>query len=436
MKVNTPTIRAILITYLVFYVTALYDVPPYSILIDKAVQAHRAVAFGLMLKDLKYPNVYWGHPRYVESGVVTHNTNLFLAGLTFFSSSLDHAAYLIDMQGNIVHRWSMPHEAIWPKPAHVARIVPEHLRLLTRAHLYPNGDILAQYTGVGSNPLGYGLAKLDKYSHLLWAYDGPVHHDMEVDDQGIIYTLSHKIRTETYPGLDSERARPPIYEDFLVLLAPDGTLIKEISFFDLLARGPAQKVLGRLNGLPSGETPPGDMIHPNGLELIDGSAADTYPMLQKGHLLVSFRNLSMLAVIDPQKEVITWATYLPTRAQHDPRILPDGTVLLFDNQGHVGPGGNSRIVRLDLNTSQILWQYTGTEEEPLYSAYHGSVDPLQNGNVLITESLQGRLLEVTPDGTIVWDYRSPWRIKDDEDVVVPAFYRARRYLADELFFLE
>jgi hypothetical protein len=34
---------------------------------------------------------------------------------------------------------------------------------------------------------------------------------------------------------------------------------------------------------------------------------------------------------------------------------------------------------------------------------------LANGNTLITESEGGRLLEVTPAGTIVWEYRNPVR---------------------------
>ena len=394
----------------------------------------------MSLQVSKYPDVYWGKARDDRTGLVTHVPQSAYKGYTFFSTSKDQSAYLVDMDGNIAHKWQLSYKDIWPNPEHVANIVPENLRILSRAQMFPNGDMLAIYTGVGSTPLGYGLAKVDKNSELIWAYDDAIHHDVEVAQDGTIYTMSHRIRVDEYEGLHSTKAQPPLYEDYLVILSPDGELIKEVSFLDLFANSQTHKhILEQFRRNPvGGDTPAGDMTHPNAFELIPDKLVGKLPFLKKGHILVSFRNLSMLAMIDPENEMITWSMYLPARFQHDPRFLSDGTVILFDNEGHVGPEGRSRVIRVDLLTSEILWSYAGTIEEPLYSAYHSSVDPLPNGNVLITESLAGRLLEVTSDGEIAWDYRSIWRVGDNESAneKVPAFYRGRRHDYENVLFLD
>ncbi len=440
MKINPSVILAILLTYLTLYVTAVLKAPPYTTFIQKPVAAAQSLIYdAFYLKKEKFLPICWGTPRDERMGVVKYDEAASAGGLTFFSTGEGRSAYLVAMDGTIVHQWTLAHRDIWPRPDYVQRIVPDHARVLSRAQLLPDGSVLAVYHGNGSHPLGYGLAKIDKNSQLVWAYSDATHHDVEVDSKtGHIYTLSHRIRTEPYPGMHTTKARPPLYEDFLVILSPDGQRLKKMSFFDLFSHSPYQGVIEQLRRDPvGGDTPAGDMLHPNGIEIITSDVAGKAPMLIEGNILVSFRNNNMLAVIDPKEETVTWATFLPTRFQHDPRLLPDGSVIVFDNEGHTGPGGRSRVVRIDPNTSEILWQYTGTENEPLYSAYHSAVDPLPNGNILITESLNGRLLEITPDGEIVWDYRSPWQETDaNGKTKVPAFYRARRFEQKELPFLD
>ena len=52
-----------------------------------------------------------------------------------------------------------------------------------------------------------------------------------------------------------------------------------------------------------------------------------------------------------------------------------------------------------------LWRiWTGGTK--FYSALTGGAQRLPNGNTLITLGLKGQLMEITPDGGIVWDYRS------------------------------
>src|SRR3712207_9276565 len=62
----------------------------------------------------------------------------------------------------------------------------------------------------------------------------------------------------------------------------------------------------------------------------------------------------------------------PWLRQHDPDLLPNGNILLFDNQGHVGPGGITRVMEFDPGTQQIVWAYAGTAEQPFESEVRSS----------------------------------------------------------------
>ena len=65
---------------------------------------------------------------------------------------------------------------------------------------------------------------------------------------------------------------------------------------------------------------------------------------------------------------------------------------------------------------EITWQYTPLEAgfflfsdaSKFYSSYISSAQRLPNGNTLITEGSDGRLIEVTPDHEIVWEFINPY----------------------------
>jgi hypothetical protein len=115
-----------------------------------------------------------------------------------------------------------------------------------------------------------------------------------------------------------------------------------------------------------------------------------------------------------------------------PRGLPgEGNILVFDNGGWAGygvsnpgcPTGDknairdySRVLEFDPTTLEIIWQYGPAEAglvQPMdanrfYSPFISSAQRLPNGNTLICEGSGGRLIEVTPDHDIVWEYINPY----------------------------
>lgn len=111
---------------------------------------------------------------------------------------------------------------------------------------------------------------------------------------------------------------------------------------------------------------------------------------------------------------------------HDPEIHDDGTILLHDNGGYAGVGGNpgyhSRVLEYAIDetnmTATLVWEFPGdfpvdswyTDE--WYGAYWGDADRLENNNVLITaglkaSDLQTRIFEVTREGSVVWEITMP-----------------------------
>ena len=53
------------------------------------------------------------------------------------------------------------------------------------------------------------------------------------------------------------------------------------------------------------------------------------------------------------------------------------------------------------------WSYGEDPSEHFYSAALGACYRLPNGNTLIVESNAGRILEITPDKAIVWEWTNP-----------------------------
>ena len=67
-------------------------------------------------------------------------------------------------------------------------------------------------------------------------------------------------------------------------------------------------------------------------------------MLKVGDLLVSLRNVSSLVAIDAETKMARWAMAGSFRRQHDPDLLPNGHILVFDNLGGDPACGRSRIL--------------------------------------------------------------------------------------------
>ncbi len=71
--------------------------------------------------------------------------------------------------------------------------------------------------------------------------------------------------------------------------------------------------------------------------------------------------------------------------------------------------------------AEIVWHY----DTGFYSRIISGVQRLPNGNTLITAGVPGRLLEVSPDGEVVWEFLNPVPPDDRQWL-----FRVRKYPAD------
>lgn len=413
--------------FLIFLAGALVvleRLPPYP-LFKSAHKAGRALVTQLTGYRDPVDTDLWSDARRADRGVTIHDPAKAYQGYTLYTSGHDSAAFLIDMDGRIVHRWRLPFSAVWDESSAVAKPRPDPLIYFRKGYLFPNGDLLALYEGAGDTPWGFGLVKLDEDSNVIWKYLERAHHDVEVGSDGRIYTLTHRIRNEKVEG--AHYLETPLIEDFLVILSPDGKVEKEISLLEAQAR--SRSFSRFLEWLPAFAQQ--DPQHANAVEPMEAGAARNFPFAEPGTVLLSFRSTSLIVALDPETESFVWGTQGPWALQHDPDLLPNGRILLFDNLGDLGPSGTSRVLEFDPATHRIAWSYGGTQEQPFESNIRSEQQRLPNGNTLVTESDGGRLFEVTKGGEIVWEYINPVRA-GEHDGRIPIVCWGQRFAPDEL----
>ena len=165
------------------------------------------------------------------------------------------------------------------------------------------------------------------------------------------------------------------------------------------------------------------------------SHGNTVVPLPDGRVLFSFRNISTVGIIEKASNEIVWKLGYETLAQqHDPSMLANGNVLIFDNGSHRREEGlpSSRVIEIDPNTNQTVWEYRDNPAYNFFSPYISGARRLGNGNTLITEGMFGRMFQVTPESEVVWEYINPHFYTDVENLVVNRVFRATHYMPGEI----
>jgi len=332
-----------------------------------------------------------------RSGVTVHDEARAEAGLNLVVSGHRPWAALMDMDGRLVHEWQLDFNEAWPGREISPDVTgDEYWR---RVLLLDDGGIVAIHEGLG-------IVRLDADSRLVWAREGGYHHDLEPVPGWGFCVLDREARL--VPRLSRKE---PVLEDFVVYLDDEGNVLRRFSLLEAFENSPHSSILTRM-------TWRGDIFHTNTLEILDGRLGERSPAFREGNLLVSVLMLDAVAIVDPDTETVVWALTGMWRQQHQPTVLDNSGMLVFDNKA--GPGA-SRVIELDPFSQDVTWVYRGTPERPFYSETCGSNQRLPGGNTLITESDGGRAFEVTPDGTVVWEYVNPNHAGPEGEFVATLF---------------
>ncbi|MGH0032851.1 MAG: arylsulfotransferase family protein [Myxococcota bacterium] len=329
-----------------------------------------------------------------ESPVSDYDPQRSAPGYNLVTTRSLSRSELFDAQGRVLRSWSDPKSVAW-----------------SNAELTPTGHLLVQ--GVRGKKRLY-LAKLGWDGRLIWRRWIDVHHDVEVTPDGGIAALTLEGRTmpELHPRL-------PLLDNGIALLDAQGDVLASYSLYEMLKADPGvfrfQHVAPTKLSL--------DLLHANSVELMrHPHLAARNPIYATGNALVSFRHQDTIAIFDLEARRVVWSWGQGEIAgPHDATVLENGNLLLFDN----GLGrGWSRVVEVDPQSREIVWQYRAAQPRSFYSASEGSSQRLPNGNTLIANSDAGEAFEVTPEGDVVWRWRNP---NADENGRRATIVRIKRY---------
>jgi len=332
------------------------------------------------------------------SGVVRHDRARAHPGYNLYGSGT-HQVFVVDMEGTRVHTLSL---------------APDRQRT-TFAELLADGTLAV----VCNYQL---LTRLDWDSRVVWESPVRAHHDIAERADGVLYVPYRK--PETYRGRT-------VRFDGLALLAPDGKPLSgwySFEHLEELARHHPPSPLDTPAPVdePRPERPP-DYHHLNTVELLpDTELGRRDRRFRAGNVLVCFRNLSVILVLDQDDWSVQWSWGQgELEGPHMPTMLPDGHILVYDN-GVVRKW--TRVLELEPTSGAIVWSYEGQPRESFFSELRGSAQRLANGNTLVCEADRGHVIEVTRAGEIVWEFWNP-EVSDEGRRPI---YRCMRYPAERI----
>lgn len=399
---TASVLGAIFLVWLAGALFARFGVFPYPA-IDGAISQLKSAAVG----DDKY------HPAVHDfAGARTALPDRVAPGVTLVTTYMSDNDWktglrLIDRDGNILHDWRFDLAGILPnhKP---------HQDYVHGSYLFPNGDVLFNVEFAGT-------VLLDRCGKLLWRNEEMRgHHSVSRAADGNFWISGNRI----WPDTPESRKHlekysilvPPLYEDLLVKISPQGEVLKTISMIDVIYDNDLTRMMtkmgrGKVAGGGDRKGMSDDIFHLNDVEELSPEMAASYPLFEAGDLVVSLRQLHAVIVLDPDDGKVKWLTYTSTAMQHDPDFIGDGWIGIFDNnldytgRGTLNGGTRIQAVRPHTGEEQTLFPVNGAQ--PVFTEFGGKWQPLANGNRLLTLAREGRALEVTDDGKTVWEWVAP-----------------------------
>jgi hypothetical protein len=384
------------------------------------------------------------------------------SGYTLFGSSLHtpngRGAVLIDMNGNIVNRWrgldGMPNKML---PG--GRVLGSSG---VRPHKYGYQDMLDVIQVDWDGNVEWKFDHFDSVSDPRHKprWMARQHHDYQREgnpvgyyvpgadplvDRGYTYILCHKTLVE--PKISAHT----LCDDAIIQVDWQGNILWEWTCsehfeefgFDEAAKNAIARNPNSVQGFMGPDW--GDWMHMNSCSLVGPNkwwdAGDA--RFNPDNLIVDGRQTNIIFIISRETGKVVWKMgpdyTVPELkeigqiiGQHHAHVIPvglpgAGNIMLFDNGGNAGYGNpnpgaptgvnnakrdTSRVIEFDPKEMKIVWSYPKRGPGPggggLYSSFVSSAQRLPNGNTMITEGGSGRIMEVTPDCEVVWEYLSPY----------------------------
>ena len=329
--------------------------------------------------------------------------------------------FLCDMEGNELHRWNPP-----TPPGSWGYLLPDgNLFYMAKADQANDGSMPA------SNFVGGWLVELDWDSNIVWEHHNAAqHHDARrTSNGGAIFLTLEAIPADIIgqvqggqpgSGLEADHEGGPtetthMWADHIIEVDATGKMIWDWHAYEHLS--PERHVITQ--GEPRHEWSHGNTVVPIGEDKV----------------LASFRNISTVMMIDKATGNILWeiGDEVISR-QHDPSLLPNGNILIFDNGERRKNDVRifSRVVEINPDNKQVVWEYRDNPYFNFYSSRISGARRMPNGNTLITEGMFGRMFQVTSSGEVVWEYINPYFPKGTDGYEDNRVFRCSWYMEGEI----
>jgi len=198
------------------------------------------------------------------------------------------------------------------------------------------------------------------------------------------------------------------YHEPIVILDPDGHEIRKIDTFDAIIDSDLAGLFNN-NGKDHYEIETCDPLHLNDVRILTEDMAGRFPRFRPGDLLVSFRSLNGVGVLDPETKLFKWFYVGALQSQHSPRFHGNNRVLVFDNLGGLKKNGISRIMGIDVTTGEARTVFpkagVSIPSRSFFSktAGHIEVHPDQQ-RMLVSWTHQGLIWEIDIEsGEVLWE---------------------------------
>ena len=415
-----------------------------------------------------------GQPTIYPTGVTVYNQEKAWSGYTLLPV-MGVGAVLIDMNGNVVKYWKDLQG--FPNKLLPGGQVFGHLGVRDTAHGYQDQTDLVQVDWDGKVVWKFNQKEYIEDPGNEGQWMARQHHDYQREGNPVgYYVPGMEAKTEEGNTLilchetlyNKKISDKLLLDDCFIEVDFEGNIVwewhanehfKEYGF----PQG-AKNALFRNPNMHRNGGGMGDWMHINSMSVLGPNkwyeAGDE--RFHPENIIWDARESNISAIISKETGKVVWKMgpdFRETKelrkigqiiGQHHVHMIPqglpgEGNILIFDNGGWAGYGEPtrtskdgtkadlrdcSRILEIDPVTMKIVWEVSGKDLYPgldeignykLYSALVSSAQRLPNGNTLITEGVGGRLIEVTPDKEIVWEYLSPF------ETIMNFIYRAYRY---------
>lgn len=278
---------------------------------------------------------------------------------------------LINLAGDVIHSWQL------------------NTAETQFAKLEQNGTLLAilgstsRPTTNAQNQTHARIVEIDWEGNITWEYQNEhLHHDFARLANGNILAIIREPLTTTSANIWVDR--------FIEIDYATKKIVWEWGMQDKLDLS-----LYPYNG-------GGEIFHTNAISYLPAENAFN----KKESFMISSREQSMIMIIEKESGNVVWTfSNGVLEKQHDPTLLENGNILVFNNRPSQRA---SQVLEINPTNNSIVWTY---EAPGFFAEKISGAQRLPNGNTLITEGTTGTIFEVNTNGETLWEYKLEERTK-------------------------